>query len=288
MADRLVVDLTDHDQVVVNAWPAGELAPSPVGEPHPAQRPLDAEALEDLRWYVEDYLRVPYGVYEQRGPQVAARIRDWGQRVFAALFGWEPARLAYAALRPGGDTELLVRSSSPSWLGLPWELAWDPRRPAPLAVELGSVTRMLPAAGLPQARVPSGARLRVLLVIARPAGQQDVGYRMIARPLLQRLEAVRGEVHLEVLRPPTFQTFQRTVQEAAAAGSRTRSCTSMGMGCLLVGHGVAALASAATTSSSGSRRRGWCCLRAQVAVKTRSRRRRSPRWSATARCRWWC
>jgi len=60
--------------------------------------------------------------------------------------------------------------------------------------------------------------LRVLLVIARPAGQQDVGYRMIARHLLERLDAVRGEVDLQVLRPPTFRTFQEAVQQAAAAG----------------------------------------------------------------------
>jgi tetratricopeptide (TPR) repeat protein len=218
MADRLVVDLTDHDQVVVSAWPAGELALSPVGQSHPAQRPLDAEALEDLRWYLEDYLRLPYGVYEQRGPQVAARVRDWGQTLFAALFGTEPARLAYAALRPGADTELLIRSASPKWLDLPWEMAWDPGRPAPLAVELASVSRMLPAASLPAARAPSGSRLRVLMVIARPAGLEDVGYRMIARPLLERLESVRGEVDLQVLRPPTFEALQRAVQEAATTG----------------------------------------------------------------------
>lgn len=137
MAHRLVVDLTDQDQVVVSTWHAGELAPSPIGEPYPVQVPLDEQALEDLRWYVEDYLRVPYGVYKQRGPQVAARIRDWGQTLFEALFGSEAARLAYAALRPGPDTELLVRSASARWLSLPWELAWDPMRPAPLAVELG-------------------------------------------------------------------------------------------------------------------------------------------------------
>jgi hypothetical protein len=218
MADRLVVDLTDQDQVAVSTWPAGDLAPSPVGEPQPLQLPLDKEALEDLRWYVEDYLRVPYGVYEQRGPQVAARLRDWGHTLFAALFGTEPARLAYAALRPGAETELLVRSSSARWLSLPWELAWDPNRPAPLAVELGATSRLLPAASLPAAWMPSGARLRVLLVIARPAGQEDVGYRMIARPLLERLDAIRGEVDLQVLRPSTFQAFQREVQQAAVAG----------------------------------------------------------------------
>jgi hypothetical protein len=45
-----------------------------------------------------------------------------------------------------------------------------------------------------------GERLRVLMVISRPAGTGDVGYRMIVRPLLDRLDAVRGVVELVVLR----------------------------------------------------------------------------------------
>ena len=54
-----------------------------------------------------------------------------------------------------------------------------------------------------------GGRLRVLMVISRPAGTADVGYQMVARPLLERLEAVRGEVDLTVLRPPTFEALRR-------------------------------------------------------------------------------
>jgi CHAT domain len=218
MVDRLVVDLTENGQVSVSAWREGEVTPSPVGEPHTTQPPLDPAALEDLRWYVEDYLRVPYGVYEERGPRVAERIRGWGQALFEALFAPQPVRMAYAGLRAREDTELLVRSASPEWLGLPWELVWDPDRPAPLALEFAGVSRMLPAATAPQARAASGERLRVLMVIARPQGLKDVGYRMVARPLLERLEAVRGQVDLEVLRPPTFEVFQRTIRDAATAG----------------------------------------------------------------------
>ena len=56
------------------------------------------------------------------------------------------------------------------------------------------------------------------MVISRPAGAADVGYRMIARPLLERLEAVRGRVDLVVLRPPTLDALAGTLAEAAAAG----------------------------------------------------------------------
>jgi hypothetical protein len=57
---------------------------------------------------------------------------------------------------------------------------------------------------LPAPFAADGEALRVLMVIARPAGARDVGFRMVARPLLERLEAVRGRVELVVLRPPTL------------------------------------------------------------------------------------
>ena len=36
-------------------------------------------------------------------------------------------------------------------------------------------------------RLRCPAKLRVLMVISRPAGTRDVGYQMVARPLLERL-----------------------------------------------------------------------------------------------------
>ena len=62
------------------------------------------------------------------------------------------------------------------------------------------------------------------MVISRPAGTGDVGYQMVARPLLERLEAVRGQVDLTVPRP-------RDVQGAAPggdAGSRGRGTVPRG------------------------------------------------------------
>ena len=58
MTDRLVVDL----------------------DAMPLSWPLDNDALEDLRWYLEDYLTAPFGVYGDRGSGIEARLADWGGR----------------------------------------------------------------------------------------------------------------------------------------------------------------------------------------------------------------
>ncbi len=88
----------------------------------------------------------------------------------------------------------------------------------PVAMRAGGISRSLPVAGRAGTLDVPGGKLRVLMVIARPDGTRDVSYQMVARPLLERLDAVRGEVSLTVLRPPTFDALRDAVQQAADAG----------------------------------------------------------------------
>ncbi len=216
VADRLVVDLDAAGWASVSAWLDGE-SPRVVGAPVALTRPLDSGELADLRWYLEDYLRVPFGVYEQRGPRIAERLPEWGQAMFAALFGQGPGRDAYRAVRTRDTAaELVVRSTDPSWLSLPWELLHDPALPAPLALDGMVLSRALSTGHMDGTFGTGGQRLRVLMVISRPDGDRDVGYQMIARPLLRRLSAVRGQVEVEVLRPPTREALTERLRATGA------------------------------------------------------------------------
>src|ERR1700722_10245541 len=120
MVDRLVVDFGADGRVGVSIQRGGDLVPDPVGDPVPLVSPLDADALEDLRWYLEDYLSAPYGVYEDRGARIAEDLKGWGHQVFGALFGSGSARDVYLRTRTGGEVEIVFRSDAPSQLGLPW------------------------------------------------------------------------------------------------------------------------------------------------------------------------
>ena len=213
MADRLLVDLGTDGLVTVGIWPEGGL-PETVSRGR-LEWPLDEGVLEDLRWYLEDYLRAPFGVWEDRGPRIQALLDGWGEAVFASVFGSGRARDAYQRARDR-ELELVFRSASPALLGLPWELMRDPG--GPVALGLAGVSRALPVADLAATVAVPGGRLRVLMVISRPAGTEDIGYQMIARPLLERLNAVRSQVDLVVLRPPTLETLGETLAEASAAG----------------------------------------------------------------------
>jgi tetratricopeptide (TPR) repeat protein len=209
----LVVDLSGDGQVAVSASPDGGFAEEVSRVP--LAWPLDADALEDLRWYLEDYLLAPYGVWEDRGPGVQQKLVDWGKQVFGSVFGDGPARFAYERARDRG-LELVFRSDDPAPLGLPWELMRDGA--GPVAFGAGGISRTLNVADAARTLEVPGGKLRVLMVISRPAGAADVGYQMVARPMLERLDAVRGEVSLTVLRPPTFAALRQAVMEAAHAG----------------------------------------------------------------------
>lgn len=216
--DRLIVDLNADGRVSVATWLEGELPAAPT-PPAALDWPLDEEAIESLRWYLEDYLRAPFGVYGERGPTVAAKLRDWGEAIFSAVFASAEPREAYVRLRARAEAgmQIVFRSAAPGLLALPWELLCDPQRATPVALDLVGVARTLPA-GVGEAFAAGGERLRVLMVISRPSGAADVGYRMIARRMLNRLEAVRGRVELVVLRPPTLEELGRTLAAARAEG----------------------------------------------------------------------
>jgi hypothetical protein len=189
----------------------------PAGEPFEFENPLTARQREDLRWYLEDYLQAPFAVYEERGEQVQSQLVSWGEALFAALFGpGRQARDAYLRARDSGATELVVSSNSAGFLALPWELLKDPERAEPLALSLTTFDRTFGTAASAVENAASGDVLRVLMVIARPQGVCDVGYQMVARRLLERLDAVRGRVELDVLRPPMLEALQSRLQEAEA------------------------------------------------------------------------
>ncbi len=215
-ATRLILR-EDQGRLQVLLQRPGHTIPEAHGAQHGFAAPLSAGELEDLRWYLEDYLRAPYGVYQDRGERIAGRLETWGERLFATAFPGGPARDAYTSAREGTCCELWLASSSPAFLALPWELMRDPRRPTPPALELAGFNRTATVATAAVA-TPPGKRLRVLMVIARPSGPADVPYQMIARPLLERLAPVAGEVELEVLRPPTFAALKHRLTAARDAG----------------------------------------------------------------------
>ena len=87
------------------------------------------------------------------------------------MFGSGPARDAYVRMRARQrQVEVVFRSASPGLLGLPWELMADPGRAVAAGAGVAGVGRSLPVAESAETIAVPGGRLRVLMVISRPAG----------------------------------------------------------------------------------------------------------------------
>lgn len=193
------------------SWQRGQSAPR--SAPAVAfEHPFDQQALALLRWYLEEYLRFPYGLEPEKAKRVEQQFQVWGQQLFELVFrGSEKAREFFQeATREGLDQcELEIASDNPAVLNLPWELLYSPDYQF-LAPLLAGMCRSLSSQAVraEMGQLPQD-QLNILLVIARPYGERDVALKTIARPMLDALAPIRQRVNLKVLRPPSFEEFER-------------------------------------------------------------------------------
>jgi tetratricopeptide (TPR) repeat protein len=206
--------ITHQDDKIQLSWQRGYENPRLASEVA-FQQPFDEENAAELRWYLEDYLKFPYGIHSDNAVKIEQKLQHWGQHLFELVFrSTEKGREFFQeATREGLDKcELGIISDNAEVLNLPWELLYSPDYQF-LAPSLAGMYRSLSSQGVkaPLPAMPDD-QLNILLVIARPKGEQDVGFKTIARPLLAALQPIRQRVNLKVLRPPSLKAFEAELQ----------------------------------------------------------------------------
>jgi tetratricopeptide (TPR) repeat protein len=180
----------------------------------------DQAEAEQVRWYLEDYPEFPADPAPALAAKAEARLARTGVELFRDVFAgpdgaviWGMAQARLAEVRVEVDTD---PAEAP---GLPWELLRDPATDTALATGAAEFVRThLQTAGqvvLPEA---AGDELRVLLVICRPGGREDVPFRSVASRLVRGGAEQMEGLHLEVLRPATYQRLAEVLHQAADAG----------------------------------------------------------------------
>lgn len=203
-----------QDDKIQLSWQRGYESPRFASEVA-FHQPFDEENAAELRWYLEDYLKFPYGIFPDNAVKIEQKLQHWGQHLFELVFrSTEKGREFFQeATREGLDNcELGIISDNAEVLNLPWELLYSPDYQF-LAPSLAGMYRSLSSQGVkaPLPPMPND-QLNILLVIARPDDQQDVGFKTIARPLLAALQPIRQRVNLKVLRPPSLKAFEAELQ----------------------------------------------------------------------------
>ena len=169
---------------------------------------------KDIRWYLEEFLTLPLEPDIEVADRVEDALKKWGIDCFNKLFQ-NQARDWYGDARRNGleNLRLKIASKSPEILGWPWEALEDPMV-GPLAHHC-RIERQLDDLHDPPPlpdKLP-GDCINILLVIARPYGEQDVGLHALSRPLLDKIREQNLPVRIHSVRPPTFEQLRAMLRE---------------------------------------------------------------------------
>jgi hypothetical protein len=183
---------------------------------------LSTQDEEDFRWYLEDFLQYP----EPPAPVIAQRIERRLAEVGIALFqevfqANNDARKIWNRIEDRlPETRIEIVSEITESATIPWELLREPEADTILALTAHSFVRAQPnTARAPHLPAQEQGKIRILLVICRPRGDEDVPFRSVASHLLRGLsEANREAYDLDLLRPPTFEQLGKALRQAHREG----------------------------------------------------------------------
>ena len=169
---------------------------------------------KDIRWYLEEFLKLPLEPDIEVADRIEDALKTWGVDCFNKLFQ-NQARDWYGDARRDGleNLRLKIASESPEILGWPWEALEDPMA-GPLAHHC-RIERQLDNLHDPPPlpdKLP-GDCINILLVIARPYGEKDVGLHALSRPLLDTIREQNLPVRIHSVRPPTFERLRAMLRE---------------------------------------------------------------------------
>ena len=175
----------------------------------------------DLAWYVEEYAEYPFEPHPQRAARIEERLHDVGVELFNKLFAANnpTRRMWFEAARRLSDVRVEIVTDAEGATALPWELLRDPDTDTVLALHAQAFVRAAPKVSRKPLMLEPQTSIRILLVICRPSGGDDVPFRSVASRLLKSLSAeARAVFQLEVLRPPTFAQLAKVLSDAKSAG----------------------------------------------------------------------
>lgn len=177
--------------------------------------PFSALDREDLRWYFEERT-LARGFLDDRCRRIEAMLDEVGARLGAEILSGTPECTGlWRRIRDDvGNLRIEIDARIAAATMFPWELLANPETGLPLALEAGEFVRVV-GTEIPSSGRTIGMPLRVLLVISRPRGLQDVPLRTVSHTLVQWFgRGCDAPVEVTVLRPPTFEQLLTVLQIA--------------------------------------------------------------------------
>ena len=183
---------------------------------------LTPEEQAELRWYMEDYLVRSEAVEDVQVEQVEACMKQRGEELYTKILTANGGTQAiwFAVREELADLRVEITTGIAAAAAIPWELMRDPESDSAIALRVQAFVRVQSNPNISFVPVPATAegRIRLLYVVCRPNGKDDVGLRAVANRLLQDLGPDLARFEITALRPPTFERLQKVLGDAKAAG----------------------------------------------------------------------
>jgi tetratricopeptide (TPR) repeat protein len=177
--------------------------------------PLGKDAVVDLRWYLEEYLKFNGAGDRTRAHNIERRMVGWGEFLFQTILGVEECTQVHQCLREAtqadGRALITLESDSSEVLGQPWEMMRDNNGPI---LFQGFTLRRQVTTGcdIPFCNVDSV--LRVLLVVSRPSGLGFIEPRNSIRAVLSAQDSLGDSVQIDFCEPPTLARLAELLEIA--------------------------------------------------------------------------
>ena len=203
--------------------------------------PIGLIEQDELRWYLEEYLKWPTKHDLQRVQTLEAQLPEWGAQLFAEVLGktacqavsnaWNNSRetverrfsvlVETSLLDDASEDEQTNTNEAASRLqSLPWELLHDGKAYLSDGKHPVRIRRRLPNY---EQQSPSIMQLPIRILLLSPRPEEDnvsyIDHRASALPLVQAVETLGDLVELKVLVPPTFLALENELRRADEAGA---------------------------------------------------------------------
>src|SRR5260370_14962662 len=174
--------------------------------------PFTKEEDAELEWYFEEHLRFPF-LNQVRAQQAAESITRYGERLFEQVFADRGSYVEYRqCIQNGLDILQIEVMGSPQFHRWHWEALKDPKLPKALVL-YGTMVRKNRVPQTLKASVRPSPTINLLIIVARPFGKRDVGYRTISRPLVETLRQAQVPIQIDIIRPGTYQALDTHLRE---------------------------------------------------------------------------
>ncbi|NEP18672.1 MAG: tetratricopeptide repeat protein, partial [Leptolyngbya sp. SIO4C1] len=181
--------------------------------------PLKAQALNDIRWYLEVYsAQYTADVDDDRAARIEANLPQWGTELFNAVLGQFAAQTAFSQFyqqkQPG--RVLTIGASHPDILALPWELLHVPNGNFLFTSNPRiSIRRQFNTGGsFNLTEYQPKETVRILFIISRPDNAGFIDPRSDAQAVLSAIAAEGdGRVEVEFLRPATMEALLKRLDD---------------------------------------------------------------------------